>query len=295
MRFGRRHSRVRGLPEVFGEFPVVCLAEEIETPGDGQIRALITVAGNPVLSTPDSGRLDRALASLDFMVSVDIYRNETTRHANVILPRRAVLARSHYDVALYQLAVRNVANYSPPLVELEPGELPEWEMLLRLAGDRVRPGRERRASATLDDFVVTHPRGEGGRSARDRNVEGRDADELLEALSADGRRGPERVLDLMLRTGPYGDGFGADPDGLSLAVLEANPHGVDLGPLQPRMPEVLRTPSGKIELAPEPIVADVAAASSRRSAAHRERARWCSSAGATCARTTPGCTTSRSS
>ena len=89
------------------------------------------------------------------------------------------------------------------------------------------------------------------------NVEGRDAGELVEALSADGRRGPERVLDLMLRTGPYGDGFGADPDGLSLAMLEANPHGVDLGPLQPRLPDVLRTPSGKIELAPGPIVADV--------------------------------------
>src|SRR6202035_2782086 len=93
-------------------------------------------------------------------------------------------------------------------------------------------------------------------SRRGSNVEGRDADELLQMLAT--RRGPERVLDLMLRTGPYGDGFGADPDGLSLAVLEANPHGVDLGPLQPRIPEVLRTPSGMIELAPEACVADVA-------------------------------------
>src|SRR3954454_391839 len=118
VRFGRRHSRVRNRPEVFGEYPVAVLAEEIDTPGDGRIRALITVAGNPVLSTPDAGRLDRALASLDFMVAVDIYLNETTRHANVILPVPGVLKRSHYDIALYPLAVRNVANYSPALVDL---------------------------------------------------------------------------------------------------------------------------------------------------------------------------------
>lgn len=256
VRFGRRQSRVRGLPEFYGELPVVALAEEIETPGEGQIRALITVAGNPVLSTPNAGRLDRALASLDFMVSVDIYRNETTRHANVILPVPGVLARSHYDVALYSLAVRNVANYSAPVVELGADEIPEWEVLLRLAGIAAGQGSTAEAAALLDDFVLTTQvqkavTREGG------NVEGRDAGELIAALSVNGRRGPERVLDLMLRTGPYGDGFGATPDGLSLSVLEENPHGVDLGPLQPRLPEVLRTPSGKIELAPPMIVEDV--------------------------------------
>jgi anaerobic selenocysteine-containing dehydrogenase len=258
VRFGRRHSRVRELPEVFGELPVVALAEEIDTPGAGQIRALITVAGNPVLSTPDSDRLDRALAGLEFMVAVDIYRNETTRHANVILPVPGVLARSHYDVALYSLAVRNVANYSPPVVELGADEMPEWEVLLRLAAIVGGQGGSAEAAATLDDFVLTTQiqktvAREGG------NVEGRDAGELMTELSAGGRRGPERVLDLMLRTGPYGDGFGADPDGLSLAVLEANPHGVDLGPLQPRLPDVLRTPTGTVELAPEAVVADVEA------------------------------------
>ncbi len=256
VRFGRRQSRVRNLPEFYGELPVVALAEEIETPGDGQIRALITVAGNPVLSTPDAGRLDAALASLDFMVSVDIYRNETTRHANVILPVPGVLARSHYDVALYSLAVRNVANYSPPVVELGPDEIPEWEILLRLAGIAAGQRSTAESAAVLDDFVLTSQvqkavTREGG------NVEGRDAGELFEALSVNGRRGPERVLDLMLRTGPYGDGFGANPGGLSLSVLEENPHGVDLGPLQPRLPGVLRTPSGKIELAPPVIVEDV--------------------------------------
>ena len=121
VRFGRRQLRVRGLPEFFGELPVVCLAEEIETPGDGQVRALLTVAGNPAVSTPDAERLDRALGTLEFMVSVDIYLNETTRHADVILPAEPELTRGHYDLALYNLAIRNVANYSPPLVELDAG------------------------------------------------------------------------------------------------------------------------------------------------------------------------------
>jgi anaerobic selenocysteine-containing dehydrogenase len=215
---------------------------------------MITVAGNPVLSTPDAGRLDRALASLDFMVSVDVYRNETTRHANVILPPEGALARGHYDLAFYQLSIRNIANYSPPVIDLQPGEMAEAEILLRLTGIVAGEGANADPAA-LDDFVVTGLVQKAVQRTRS-NVEGRDPDELLAALSS--RRGPERILDLMLRTGPYGDGFGADPSGLSLSVLEEAPHGVDLGPLQPRIPEVLRTASGKIELAPEPIVEDVA-------------------------------------
>ncbi len=252
--FGRRHSRVRALPELYGELPVVCLAEEIETPGDGQVRALITVVGNPASSSPDAARLDRALASLDFMVSVDIYLNETTRHANVILPPEPELARGHYDLALYSLAIRNVANYSPPLADLGPGEVPEWQTLLRLAAVLQGLGPDADVDA-LDDFVVTGLV-QKAVTRSGSNVEGRDADELTKALAV--RRGPERVLDFMLRTGPYGDGFGADAAGLSLAVLEEHPHGVDLGALQPRVPDVLRTPSGRIELVPEPCAQDVA-------------------------------------
>jgi anaerobic selenocysteine-containing dehydrogenase len=251
--FGRRTSRVRGLPEYFGELPVVALAEEIETPGDGQIRALVTVAGNPAVSTPNSDRMQRALATLDFMVSFDIYVNETTRHANVILPPEPELARGHYDIALYNLAIRNVANYSPPLVELEPGEVPEWQSMLRLAGVIAGQGAYPDIDA-LDELMVSELVHRAV-TRKGSNVEGRDADELSKALAS--RRGPERVLDVMLRTGPYGDGFGADPEGLSLAKLEANPHGIDLGPLQPRIPGVLRTASGMIELAPEICVADV--------------------------------------
>ena len=258
VRFGRRHSRVKQLPEFFGEYPVATLADEIETPGEGQIRALITVAGNPVLSTPDSGRLDAAFASLEFMVSVDIYRNETTKHADVILPSPRVLTKSHYDLALYSLAVRNVANYSPPLVELVGDEQPEWETMLRLAAVVAGQGASPAAAAALDDFaLLTVVQKAVTRSGSP--IEGRDPGELIEELSPNGRRGPERVLDFMLRTGAYGDQFGAagHEGGLSLAVLEANPHGVDLGALQPRLPDVLKTPSGMIEIAPEAIVADV--------------------------------------
>jgi len=254
VRLGRRTSRVRGAPEAYGEYPAACMAEEIETPGEGQIRALVTVAGNPVLSTPDGPALDRALASLDFMVSVDIYRNETTRHADVILPAPSLLTKGHYDLALYQLAIRNVANYSPPVNEPEPHEMPEWEVLIRLGAIALGLGTD--VDVDELDALIVRQLVDKAVAREGSNVEGRDPDELMDALS--GRRGPERVLDFMLRTGPYGDGFGADPEGLSLAVLEANPHGVDLGPLAPRVPDILRTPSGRIELAPPAIVADIA-------------------------------------
>ncbi|MGZ6935644.1 MAG: molybdopterin-dependent oxidoreductase, partial [Acidimicrobiia bacterium] len=226
VRLGRRHSRVKQLPEFFGEYPVVTLADEIETPGQGQIRALITVAGNPVVSTPNAGRLDRALMQLDFMVSVDIYRNETTRHADVILPAPRVLTKGHYDLALYSLAIRNVANYSPPLVPLAEYERPEWETLLRLAAIAAGQGGSEEAAAALDDFALQSVV-QKGVDRPDGPLAGRDAGEIVAAVSAGGRRGPERMLDFMLRTGPYGDQFGAPgyEDGLTLAKLEANPHG----------------------------------------------------------------------
>ncbi|HEX8742705.1 MAG TPA: molybdopterin oxidoreductase family protein [Thermoleophilaceae bacterium] len=250
---GRWTSRVRGLPEVFGELPVACMAEEIETPGDGQVRALITVAGNPAVSTPNAGRLSAALEQLDFMVSFDVYVNETTRHADVILPGPSPLERSHYDMALYQLAVRNVANYSAPVLPAQPGMPQEWESLLRVAAIVTGQGRDANIDA-FDDFVAGElVRREAGRAGG--SLEGRDGAEVLAALEH--RRGPERLLDLMLRAGPYGDRFGERPDGLTLEKLEAAPHGIDLGPLEPRLPEVLRTPSGRVELAPEPLVADV--------------------------------------
>jgi len=252
-RLGRWQSRVRGLPEVYGELPVACLAEEIDTPGEGQVRALVTLAGNPVLSTPNADRLRRALEGLELMVSVDIYVNETTRHADVILPAPSALCRSHYDLALYQLAARNVANYSPPVLEPDPAVPGEWQTLLRLTG--IAAGQGAGADIeTLDDLVISSLVGRELQDAASA-LAGRTPEELMAALEP--RRGPERVLDWMLRSGPYGDRFGVEPGGLSLERLEASPHGVDLGPLTPRLPEVLRTASGRIELAPEPIVTDV--------------------------------------
>ena len=256
--FGRWSSRVRGLPEIFGELPVVCLAEEIQTPGEGQIRALITVAGNPVVSTPNAGRLADALDSLELMVAVDIYLNETTRHADVILPVPSPLARSHYDLALYQFAVRNVANYSPPLLDPDAGMPAEHETLLRLAAIAAGQGADADVEA-FDALVATELARREAATERS-PIFGRDASEVVaEVVDAEGhpRSGPERLLDLMLRCGPYGDGFGRNPDGISLARLESSPHGIDLGPLTPRLPELLRTASGRVELAPEQLVADV--------------------------------------
>jgi anaerobic selenocysteine-containing dehydrogenase len=244
VRIGRWRSRVRGLPETFGELPVACLAEEIETPGEGQVRALVTYAGNPARSTPNSGRLETALGKLDFMVSVDIYLNETTRHADVILPGSSPLERSHYDVGLYQLAVRNVANFSPPIFEPNGDRPRDWQIMLRLAGIFGGQGATADIEA-LDAFVAAGAVAEAAKG--DAAFAERDPQEVLAELEP--RRGPERLLDLLLRTGPYG---------LSLEHLEQSPHGVDLGPLEPRIPEVLRTASGMIELAPPEIVADVA-------------------------------------
>jgi anaerobic selenocysteine-containing dehydrogenase len=253
--FGRWSSRVRGLGEVFGELPVACLAEEIETPGDGRLRALITLCGNPVLSTPNSGRLDGVLGELELIVSLDIYVNETTRHADVILPAPSPLRRSHYDLALYLFAVRNVAHYSPPVLPSLP-ELPdEWTTLLRLAG--VTAGLGPDAEIAILDEQIARAMIQREVSTPESPVFGRDVDDLLERLAP--RVGPERLLDLMLRAGPYGDGFGARSagPGISLAALEAAPHGIDLGPLKPRLPDALRTASGKIELAPAQLVDDV--------------------------------------
>jgi anaerobic selenocysteine-containing dehydrogenase len=253
IRLHRRRSRVRGLGETMGELPAACLAEEIDTPGKGQIRAMVTVGGNPVLSTPNSGRLDAALAGLEFMVAVDPYVNETTRHADVILPVPTALQRPHYDLALLQLAVRNVANYSPAVLPLDEGQPDEWHVLARLA--LVVQGLGAGADPALVDDLVLRTLVEGAVADETSPLAGREVDEILALLGE--RSGPDRILDFMLRTGPYGEGFGTGPGGLSLDVLLDHPHGVDLGPLEPRLPDVLRTPSGMVELAPEPLVADV--------------------------------------
>ena len=221
--FGRWKSRVRGLPESGGELPVAVLAEEILTPGEGQVRALVTLAGNPVLSTPNGRQLERALGELDFMVSIDLYLNETTRHADVILPPTAALEHDNYDLVFHLLAVRNTARYSPALMEPEPNTREDWEILHAL---RQRLDRDRRPKARVERFFL-------------------------------GRSGPRGALDWMLRSGPYGKGWKPFGDGLTLRRLEKEPHGIDLGPLAPSLPDRLATRDGAIHLAPERLVADL--------------------------------------
>jgi anaerobic selenocysteine-containing dehydrogenase len=218
---GRYASRVRGLPAYGGELPVAALAEEILTEGEGQIRALLTIAGNPVLSTPNGAQLDGALGGLGFMVAVDFYINETTRHAHIILPPTSALEHDHYDLVFNLLAVRNVARYSPALFDPAPDTRHDWQILAEL---------HRR----LDD--------------------GPPLAQFKRWVSA--KLSPRRMLDLGLRRGPWGSGSRPSGGGLNLAKLEREVHGVDLGPLEPCLPERLRTPGKRIEMAPEPFVKD---------------------------------------
>ncbi|OBG88142.1 molybdopterin-binding oxidoreductase [Mycobacterium sp. E802] len=250
---GRWTSRVSGYPEALSELPAAALAEEIDTAGVGQIKAMITIAGNPVLSAPDGDRLEKALDSVEFMLSVDPYLNETTRHADVILPPPPPSRSAHFDVALNNLAVRNNVRYTPPALPLD-GRPGEPEILSRLALILYGVGYDGDPALVDAQVIATTLAKEVANP--DSPVAGRNVDELT-AMLYDGP-GYERRLDMMLRIGPYGDAFGAKPDGLTMARLKASPHGIDLGPLRPRIPEILRTPSGRIELAPEPIAADVA-------------------------------------
>ncbi len=224
--FDKGRSRVRGLPEFGGEWPVAVLAEEIETPGPGQIRALVTSAGNPVLSAPNGARLDRALGGLDFMVSIDVYLNETTRHAHLILPPTFALEHSNYDLVFHALAVRNTAKYSPPLFRAEKGAREDWEILVDLStaleaargGGRLRPALKRA---------------------------------LFKAI------GPEGIVAFLLRSGPYGAGWVPFGGGLTLGAVRAAPHGIDLGALEPCLPGRLYTRGKRIDLAPARLIGDV--------------------------------------
>lgn len=224
--FGRIKSRVRGAPGFSGELPVACLAEEILTPGEGQVRALVTLAGNPVLSTPDGRALDRALASLDFMVSIDPYLNETTRHAHLILPPVMPLEREHYDAALHAFAVRNTARWSDAMFARGDEQRDDWEILTGLSRRMLRKGDGldglRDKAAALAQQVVT----------------------------------PRRAIDTLMRIGPHGYRKGLR-DGLTLDKVIASKHGVDLGPLESIMPGRLHTRDGRLHLAPKELVADL--------------------------------------
>ncbi len=217
---GRRTSRVRGLPETASEFPVAALREEIETPGDGQVRAMLTLSGNPVLSTPDGAALDRALAGLDFMAAIDIYINETTRHADVILPPTTALERDHYDLVFHALAVRNTARFTPAVLPKARDARHDWQIYRDLAlrvSDRIRPRRS-----------------------------------LLDRLKLRARMSlsPTRMVQVLLARGD---------SGVTITRLRRTPDGIDLGPLVPdQLPERLQTKDRRLHLAPELVLADLA-------------------------------------
>lgn len=247
---GRWTSRVNDLPEVNGELPSVALADEIETPGEGQIKAMIVIGGNPIRSYPNSERLDAAFSSLEFMISVDPYITETSRLADVILPPRSALERTHFDMAFLANAVRIVANYSEAVFATDAPNDCDMHARLALAvggfGSTADPAliHDQLLSGLIDREIAK----------ADSPIHGRDKDEILVAITETGPA--ERLLDVQMRTGRFGEGFGKDPDGLSLAKLRENPHGIDFGPLVERMPAMLKTASGTVELAPEPIVND---------------------------------------
>jgi anaerobic selenocysteine-containing dehydrogenase len=228
------------------------MAEEIETPGAGQIRAMIVIGGNPVLSVPNGRRIARAFETLEALISLDVYVNETSRHAHVILPGGSPLEESHFDVPFPQLAYRNCARYSAAVRPPPPGQPAEWQTMLRLIA--IAQGQGAAADLTLlDDAIYAE-------QVR-RNLPTEHATAVLARPTP--WHGPDRFVDLSLRLGPYGDRFGQVPDGLSLATLVAHAEGIDLGPLAPRLPELLRTPSGKVELAPAALIADLARAAAR--------------------------------
>ena len=227
---GRWMSRVRGLPEVFADLPANTLAEEIETPGDGQVRALVVYAGNPVLSVPNSGKLSRALEKLEFMVAVDLYVNETTRHADLILPPAWTLAEELFEAFLPNVAVRNFARFSAPAIARGANERADWEILLEIA--------ERMGGGASGIFLV---------------------DRIIRLARRFGLRwSPNITTDMLLRLGPHGDRYLPWSRGLNLKRLAAMPHGVDLGPLEPGIARRVRYRDGRMRLAPDVIMTALA-------------------------------------
>ncbi|GFD69099.1 oxidoreductase [Alteromonas sp. KUL106] len=230
-------SRVRGLPAFAGEYPVACLAEEILTPGEGQIKAMVIGAGNPVVTTPNAEQLDKAFAQLDFMVAVDFYITETSRHADVILPPVTALERDHYDIVFHNFAVRNFAKYSEAVVDIDKDQLTDWQIYLSLA---------ERLDA-LNGKSTAH-------------------------YAALWEKQPKGVVDDLLKAGLYGRNANKYKDadthsnetstvipaeGLSIETLKAHPHGIDLGPLQPSLPHALFHEDKKVHLDFDYFMADL--------------------------------------
>ena len=251
---GRFHSRVRGAPEVLGQFPVSCLAEEITTPGEGRIRALVTVAGNPAVSAPGARALAAALPRLDAMISVDNWLNETSRQAHVVLPGLSPLEQPHTDDLYWMYAVRSCVKWTDAAVTPPTDRPTEWQVLLRLAGALLGTPTSEVDVAAMDD-LYTHGLVEMLCASDGTPLTGRDPAQAVAALRG---HGPERLADLGIRLGAWGDRLGVVRDGLTLEEVRRHPDGLDLGGLEPgRLDAVLTTPSGTVELVHDELVGDV--------------------------------------
>ena len=249
LQHGRWHSRARGFPEYMSMLPASCMAEELECTGQDAVHALITVAGNPVLSVPNGKRIDAAMEGIDFKVALDIYINETTRHADYILPSTTQLEHSNYDFLFSAFAQRNFAHYSPQVFDKEDGALDQFEIFLELLARMNGMQATDLDAMMLDgliDTVLQSPALESVDKAR-----------VLDASAQ--HEGGERLLDILLRVGPYGDQFDDESDGLNLERVKAQPHGVDLGPLQANvLPHFLNTEGGAIRLLHPLLESDIA-------------------------------------
>lgn len=242
----RWRSRASGLPEYMGMLPASCMAEEMECTGEDAVHALITVAGNPVLSVPNGKRIDSAMDNVDFKVALDIYINETTRHADYILPSTTQLEHSNYDFLFSAFAQRNFARYSPQVFAPEPGARHQHEIFVELLARM-----NGMAAGDLDAMLL-----DGLVDSVLPALDGVDREQVLAASAH--HPGGERLLDILLRVGPYGDGFDAGDDGLNLDRVQAADHGVDLGPLQAGvLPAMLNTQGGRIRLLHPLLEADI--------------------------------------
>ncbi len=248
--YGRWHTRVSHLPELGAQLPCAAMMEEMDTPGEGQVRGLITLCGNPVLSTPNGGgRLTRAVEGLDFVLSFDIFINETTRHADVILPSPRCLEHSDFMVVYPFFTVRDYIRWNAAVFPASAGSMHDGDIMCELVA-RLRGITARQADDLALEMLYDQLRDQGNPVAARISFA-----EAKACLSE--QHGQDQMFELLVRSGPYGDHFGENAAGLTLEKLKSMPHGVDFGPMQPRIAEVIHLPDGKIDLAPDAIVRDL--------------------------------------
>ncbi|GGC19030.1 molybdopterin-binding oxidoreductase [Novosphingobium marinum] len=248
---GRWHSRVDGLPETVSMLPTAGLANEMLVPGEGQVRGFVTQAGNVMLSNPNAAKLERAFESLEFMLSLDIYVNETTRHADIIIPGPSYAEHSDFAAVTPYETIRKFVKWAPPVFAPEPGMPHDFEIFNGIAA--------RLKETTPEEIEEAYVRETIQVALDNGRPEAREVPYEQARAAVGDEPGPDRIFDILIRGGPMGDAFGAVPDGLTLEKVKQHPHGLDLGPLDEGMlPGILRTPDRKVDLAPGPLVEDVA-------------------------------------